>query len=34
VPEAIENLFDHYEAHGTAVLRMLSQEERVPAIAR
>jgi len=32
VPEAINNLFDHYEAHGTAVLRMLSQEERVPAI--
>jgi AcrR family transcriptional regulator len=32
VPEAIENLFEHYEAHGTAVLRMLSQEERVPAI--
>ncbi len=32
VPEAITNLFDHYEAHGTAVLRMLSQEERIPAI--
>jgi AcrR family transcriptional regulator len=32
VPEAINNLFDNYEAHGTAVLRMLSQEERVPAI--
>ncbi len=32
VPEAIDNLFDHYEAHGTAVLRMLSQEERLPAI--
>jgi AcrR family transcriptional regulator len=32
VPEAIANLFDHYEAHGTAVLRMLSQEERVAAI--
>jgi AcrR family transcriptional regulator len=32
VPEAIENLFGHYEVHGPAVLRMLSQEERVPAI--
>ncbi len=32
VPEAITNLFDHYEAHGAAVLRMLSQEERIPAI--
>ncbi len=29
---AIEVLFDHYEADGAAVLRMLSQEERVPAI--
>jgi AcrR family transcriptional regulator len=25
-------LFDHYEAHGDAILRMLSQEERIPAI--
>jgi AcrR family transcriptional regulator len=32
VPEAIENLFDHCEAHGNAVLRMLSQEDRIPAI--
>jgi AcrR family transcriptional regulator len=32
VPEAIANLFDHYEAHGTAILRMLSQEERIPAV--
>jgi AcrR family transcriptional regulator len=32
VGEAIENLFDHYEAHGRAILRMLSQEERIPAI--
>ncbi len=32
VPEAIGNLFDHYEAHGAAVLRMLSQEERIPAV--
>jgi AcrR family transcriptional regulator len=32
VPEAIVNLFDHYEAHGNAVLRMLSQEERIPAV--
>lgn len=32
VPEAIENLFDHYEAYGSAVLRMLSQEDRIPAV--
>jgi AcrR family transcriptional regulator len=32
VPEAINVLFDHYEAQGNAVLRMLSQEERIPAI--
>ncbi|HEY4812259.1 MAG TPA: helix-turn-helix domain-containing protein [Solirubrobacteraceae bacterium] len=32
VPEAIANLFDAYEAHGAAVLRMLSQEERIPAV--
>jgi len=32
VPEAIANLFDAYEAHGGAVLRMLSQEERIPAV--
>lgn len=32
VPEAIANLFDTYEAHGNAVLRMLSQEERIPAV--
>jgi AcrR family transcriptional regulator len=32
VAEAIANLFDHYEAHGEAVLRMLSQEERIPAV--
>lgn len=32
VREALKNLFDHYEIHGTAVLRMLSQEERIPAI--
>jgi AcrR family transcriptional regulator len=29
---AIRMLFDHYETDGAAVLRMLSQEERVPAI--
>ena len=29
---AIALLFDHYEADGAAVLRMLSQEERFPAI--
>jgi len=32
VREAVVKLFDHYEAHGTAVLRMLAQEERHPAI--
>ena len=31
---AIALLFDHYETDGTAVLRMLSQEERIPAIRR
>ena len=25
-------MFDHYEAHGTAILRMLSQEDRIPAV--
>jgi AcrR family transcriptional regulator len=33
VPAAIANLFDHYESQGTAVLRMLSQEERIAAVA-
>jgi AcrR family transcriptional regulator len=32
VAEAVTILFDHYEAHGLAILRMLSQEERLPAI--
>ena len=32
VPEAIAVLFDRYEAHGRAILRMLSQEERIPTI--
>ncbi len=32
VPEAIGLLFDHYEAHGAAILRMLAQEERNPAV--
>ena len=31
-PEAVTNVFDHYEAHGTAILRMLSQEDRIPAV--
>jgi AcrR family transcriptional regulator len=31
-PEAVAIVFDHYEAHGTAILRMLSQEERIPAV--
>jgi AcrR family transcriptional regulator len=32
VPEVVANVFDHYEAHGTAILRMLSQEDRIPAV--
>ena len=31
-PDAVAYLFDHYEAHGTAILRMLSQEDRIPAV--
>ncbi len=31
-PEDVTNVFDHYEAHGTAILRMLSQEDRIPAV--
>jgi AcrR family transcriptional regulator len=34
VPEALTLLFDRYEEHGQAVLRMLSQEARIPAIKR
>ena len=30
---AVANLFDHYEPHGAGILRMLSQEERIPAVA-
>jgi AcrR family transcriptional regulator len=30
--EAVAILFDHYELYGAAVLRVLSQEERIPAI--
>jgi AcrR family transcriptional regulator len=33
VPGAVANLFDHDEPHGTAILRMLSEEERIPAVA-
>jgi AcrR family transcriptional regulator len=33
VPGAVANLFGHYEAHGAAILRMLSEEERIPAVA-
>jgi AcrR family transcriptional regulator len=32
VPETIALLFDRYERHGSAILRMLSQEERIPAV--
>ena len=32
IPEAVANVFDHYEANGTAILRMLSQEDRIPAV--
>jgi hypothetical protein len=34
IAEALTLLFDRYEEHGPAVLRMLSQEERIPAIKR
>jgi AcrR family transcriptional regulator len=34
IHEALALLFDRYEEHGQAVLRMLSQEERIPAIKR
>lgn len=32
VPAAIAQIYDRYEQHGQAILRMLSQEERIPAI--
>jgi AcrR family transcriptional regulator len=32
VREAVRIVFDHYEDHGDAILRMLSQEDRIPAI--
>jgi AcrR family transcriptional regulator len=32
VPGAVGILFAHYEAHGPAILRMLSQEDRLPAV--
>ncbi len=32
VAEAVTILFAHYEAHGLAILRMLSQEDRLPAV--
>jgi AcrR family transcriptional regulator len=32
VADAIGVLFDQYEAHGPAILRMLSQEDRIPAV--
>jgi AcrR family transcriptional regulator len=34
VRKAIEILFDSYEANGSTVLRMLSEEERIPAVRR
>jgi AcrR family transcriptional regulator len=34
VREAIKILFDRYEANGNTVLRMLSEEERIPAVRR
>ena len=34
IHRAIEILFDRYEVHGIAILRMLSQEDRIPAIAQ
>ena len=32
VPAAIALLFDRYEQHGQAILRMISQEERIPTV--
>jgi AcrR family transcriptional regulator len=32
LPRAIAQLYDRYEQHGQAILRMLSQEERIPAM--
>lgn len=32
VAEAVTIVFAHYEAHGPAILRMLSQEDRLPAV--
>lgn len=32
VPRAIAQLYERYEQHGQAILRMLSQEERIPAV--
>ncbi|MGO9760107.1 MAG: TetR/AcrR family transcriptional regulator [Solirubrobacteraceae bacterium] len=32
VQQALASLFDRYEQHGRAVLRMLSQEEQIPAV--
>jgi AcrR family transcriptional regulator len=34
VPRAVAQLYERYEQHGRAVLRMLSQEERIPAVRR
>lgn len=34
VPAAIAQVYDRYEQHGQAILRMLSQEERIPAVRR
>ncbi len=34
VPAAIVQLYDRYEDHGHAILRILSQEERIPAMRR
>ena len=34
VGKAVEILFDRYEANGSTVLRMLSEEERIPAVRR
>ncbi len=34
VTRAVAQLYERYEQHGRAVLRMLSQEERIPAVHR
>jgi len=32
VADAVAVVFDHYEAHGAAILRMIAQEDRIPTV--